>query len=571
MKSLHQLQKNLEFLSFALAVLSFLFSACSSTSGKYKEYCPAPEEIKSNALKIEPCEWKDIENPYADFEFTEKISEEQLEKDLDMLCYLLKTTYAGYEKACERGLDLEILKENVRNHFEGKEIAVGELFEVLKNELSGKIQDTHFSINLNYWVWHFCDDYIVYWSDIFVKKSGNSFEVSEVGENSAKIGIKVGSKYEGDTENLFNYSAKGEEIYRIGEISKARLPSYSQMFKKSDDKINIFPTQEKSLAVPIGGKTHEILVKSEIPIDLRQTVRYGEKETEDSAYISLSHFMPPEYDSVYRKGTDRNFDRFMKAGSKFQNKKNIIVDLRSNGGGSDSYATVFFTLLYMPESEKLSDKELELNAYGLWEKIHKDSGLPIFPDIISPATVQIEMIQYEKFYRGTEEYKMGLEYFKDWNSEQKKSPCRIVYDKMARINKKSISSKDTIAVPEKSRFSGKLIIIIDRNSASATESFVANAKKIFGAKAIILGENSSGCIEYGNVHPYRLPESKIEFCISATEFKNYYSTFQNWHGEGFGFYPDVWSCGADLLETLVNLTGDNSLREEISNIEWALQ
>ena len=47
--------------------------------------------------------------------------------------------------------------------------------------------------------------------------------------------------------------------------------------------------------------------------------------------------------------------------------------------------------------------------------------------------------------------------------------------------------------------------------------------------------------------------------------------FKNWHGEGFGVYPDVWTNGAELLETLVNLTGDESLREKIQNIEWGLQ
>ena len=51
------------------------------------------------------------------------------------------------------------------------------------------------------------------------------------------------------------------------------------------------------LTVSIGGKVYEIAVTSEVPIDRRETIRYGEKEIAESAYISLSSSLPPAEDS----------------------------------------------------------------------------------------------------------------------------------------------------------------------------------------------------------------------------------------------------------------------------------
>ncbi|MBB5225493.1 hypothetical protein DYE50_03465 [Treponema ruminis] len=567
MKKVSLIQKNLTMLAFAGILSSFWLLGCASTSGgnTLPSVHVTSEEFKANALKVEPCEWKDIENPYENFNSVEKISEDQLEKDLDMFCWIFKTTYAGYENACERGLDLELLKKNIKNHFEGKEISVEEFFEVLKAELSGKIQDTHFSIHLNNWSWHFCDNYIVYWSDIFVKKTGDSFEVVEVGEDSAKLGIKTGSKYEGSTENLFYYPGKGEGIYRVGEIEKARLPAYSQMLKKTDDKINVAPSQEKSLLVSIDGKVYEIHAKSEVPINMLPNVRYGEKQTENSAYISLSSFQQPPADSKYRRGADKNFQKFMKAGSNFQDKKNIIVDLRSNSGGYDTYGTNFFINLYVPGSKNVSEYDLARYGIGIASKFWKAENFVPAKQVQSPALTQLEAMKYKKFNTQTREADNIVE---NMLLEQKNAPCKITYDSRNFLDK---MAEHALPVPEKPHFTGKLIILIDRNSASATEEFVWTAKEDFGNQVIVVGENSSGCCEYWNVNPFRLSESKIVFYISATEMTGSLKRFKNWHGEGFGVYPDVWTNGVDLLETLVNLTSDESLREKIQNIEWGLQ
>ena len=41
----------------------------------------------------------------------------------------------------------------------------------------------------------------------------------------------------------------------------------------------------------------------------------------------------------------------------------------------------------------------------------------------------------------------------------------------------------------------------------------------------------------------------------------------NWHGEGNGVYPDIWSTDEDLLETLVSVTGDRGLKEVLGDLK----
>ena len=75
------------------------------------------------------------------------ISAGELEEDLEDLCYLLKTSYAGFEDACGRGLNLEELKADIQAQFEdSNDISTDDFFLALKDELSGKIQDMHFSL-----------------------------------------------------------------------------------------------------------------------------------------------------------------------------------------------------------------------------------------------------------------------------------------------------------------------------------------------------------------------------------------------------------------------------------------
>ena len=88
---------------------------------------------------------------------------------------------------------------------------------------------------------------------------------------------------------------------------------------------------------------------------------------------------------------------------------------------------------------------------------------------------------------------------------------------------------------------------------------------------ILVGENSSGCMSYGNIVYYRLNESKIAIQASYSDFTGCMNDLDSWHGEGKGFFPDVWTERPNLLDTLRILIDDPALPEKIQYLDSALQ
>lgn len=106
-----------------------------------------------------------------------------------------------------------------------------------------------------------------------------------------------------------------------------------------------------------------------------------------------------------------------------------------------------------------------------------------------------------------------------------------------------------------------MIILLDRNSCSASEEICVLAKEFFGKeKVILVGENSGGCIEYGATTDFYLPNSELSFHIPTAVCTPFMERLDSWHGEGNGIYPDIWSTDEDMAETLVNITKDEGLR-----------
>ena len=105
---------------------------------------------------------------------------------------------------------------------------------------------------------------------------------------------------------------------------------------------------------------------------------------------------------------------------------------------------------------------------------------------------------------------------------------------------------------------------------SASENTIFIAKKILGSeKVIVIGEKSAGCSEYWDIKNYLLPNSKIG--ISLGSMNNFhFKDFSQWHGECIGIYPDYWSVGKDLNETIFFVTKDEEMKKKLFDIEKRL-
>jgi hypothetical protein len=85
-------------------------------------------------------------------------------------------------------------------------------------------------------------------------------------------------------------------------------------------------------------------------------------------------------------------------------------------------------------------------------------------------------------------------------------------------------------------YAGRLVVLLDKNVASSGETFTQLAGQIRGA--VLMGENTAGCVDYGNVEPKPvLPHSSLRCAFGRTRF------IEDWvrpNREGFGFFPDFW-------------------------------
>ena len=108
----------------------------------------------------------------------------------------------------------------------------------------------------------------------------------------------------------------------------------------------------------------------------------------------------------------------------------------------------------------------------------------------------------------------------------------------------------------------------DKSSASAGEDVIAYGTALFGktGQIVQVGQNTAGCQLFGNRMDYVLTKSGIDVHFSITDFAAVTKLAPNFHGEGYGYYPDYWATNEDINETIFALTGDKQMYEVLNNI-----
>ncbi len=97
-------------------------------------------------------------------------------------------------------------------------------------------------------------------------------------------------------------------------------------------------------------------------------------------------------------------------------------------------------------------------------------------------------------------------------------------------------------------YAGRLFVLTDAGTGSAGECFTALASQI--GNVLILGENTAGCMTYGNVDRYSdLPHGQFRVVVPSSMGVLAGRAFR----EGFGFFPDYWLDTDDPLSAIVEL------------------
>ena len=485
-------------------------------------------EFQWDLISSTPVEYRDIK--IADYKTNPPgtITYEQMVSDVKELSYILQAGYSGYEDMLALGFNESDFEESVINSFNPNEtVDTRQFYKALCSYLKDYINDAHFSINHKFEGQSLCTKKIVFWSDTYLVKTEDSFYIFK----SNNPELTPGTKYTDSLEHLYYYPVYGQNCYRVGLLEEYKdINTLSKSFNFED-------------------KIVELKLQNDGSIQ-QNTFKYHDFETKNSAYICINYFTMPSANDPARKSIEILFDKFGRCGKKYNNKKNIILDLRHNQGGDLVYPATFFYMLYNNKDYK-DINELRKQIWDWCDYI-------ICPKngVYSPVSEQARFQKYTNlnFTDVAQNYQNSL-------NNQKSEPQK-------QIIKGTLHNYSSLF--KKSKFRGKIIVLIDRATVSAGEMTIFQAKKIFGEDNVyVIGENSYGMSQYWDLITLALTNSQIT--VHTAFRKPILDQYTEWAGEGVGIYPDYWSTGKDLNETIYLLTQDDEMKAKLKDIEFRLQ
>jgi hypothetical protein len=488
--------------------------------------CVSTKDGTGDLLSSVPVEFKDVLIYNPENKTKSILSSEELSSDCAVLKYLVETAYAGYDAAAANGLDMDTAVQHIEAAFSGQQqIERRKFVNVIESELRPCIRDSHFMLS----TWNYrCSlnpAYNIYFSNTYVRKDGDTLSVCRT-DNEA---LSVGCAYTDSKDTLFYYPAAGKDVYRIGVMASGKTGSMDIHIK------------DTAFTLPVR-------TDSSIEVRNADAIKYHELMTNDSVYAGISSFMLPEEGSQFRRGAELVFDKYAALGVRYRNKKNFIIDLRSNTGGVSVYSAALLYSLYGKVNSFSRQTEKKLYAF--------EDNFSCSEYIQSPAIIQAAIAWNKNMHRTKD-----MQYYECLLKSQKQNPVKTTFlepEKPLRTGKNN--------------FDGQILILTDRNTCSAAEITVLMARSLFGKdkKVTVIGENTRGCLQYVSCYNYQLPHSRIVVQLASADYAPKLADCESWHGEGKGMYPDCWATGDDLLETIVLVTGDEELRSKLANIAYGL-
>lgn len=507
-----------KFVLFGVAIC-FLFASCAT---------------KQLAEGEELVEYKDLNYKS---ENKKKLTKEEVREDCDMLKYIFYTCYCGIDEAIELGFDLDAAIEDIYNETMKKKIIATDYYSaedfvnIIRQKMAKelKVEDQHLGVGGS-----LKDSTCVYYSKVYFEKlEDGSFVVKKSDEE--KVDIQTGRKYTGPDANLFEMLMDGEIIYRYGVLTKKRV---------------------KTVNLSVDNEIFSVPVKVEDPI-YQKTAWYGLKTTNETLYMSLSDCMNLNgIDDDNIRAEEIFIKQLEKISEAAKGKKNIVYDLRSNTGGRWEFpARMLSAAYYFDHSEEDFRKNVEalmMNSVAIdCERLISPFELQIWQDIYKKHWTK----QYDRL---TDERKAQFEQY--WR-KMKYRPIRkfeSAVDYKCEFNE----------FPEPD-FKGTVYILINRRTVSAAELGIAISYllKDQGIDVKLIGENSCGGVKYVECMNFSLPNSGIWLYLPARiGLSPIFGEIPGFMGEGKGFYPDYWATSDNILETLVDCTGDKELETVLATL-----
>ena len=456
-----------------------------------------------------------------------------IEEDLKVFKKYMEQCYVAYDENVELGFDLDKTIKNIKKDFDREvkwakktnqkysedEVLAGRISYHLWKDL--KIKDSHFSIIFSKGGYSVVYPEKNYFSPLYFEKQGNDYILV----NSYGSEIKKGSRFTDDITNLKRVIYANEEVYQY-----------------------IFTTTEgniKTVNVKLDEKEYQVPIEENVRFkNVENKKQVNTIKTKDSFYLAIGMFLNfyLEEHSEYRNFMSNIVDEFQRRPT----YSNLIIDLRSNIGGVSCSKELLPSLYFFDDGAKIQSF---LNVIKLSEI----------------GSVRLESTEILKKQQEVEERKYGMR-------EKRLKKIHEDFEKVTkqggRYYEKSEYKAKSLLQEKPALFRGNTYLLVDNKTSSAAEDFIAKTFLVDEDKVFIVGENTSGTLDFYDTYDYELPNTKVKLTLCAESLKDTGLLSKNpkWHGDTKGFYPDYWATNETILDTLVYLTKDEELRNVLSGL-----
>ena len=493
------------------------------------------------------------------------LTEKELNRDLDYIKHYMSTCYAGYDDMVEKGFNLDSAIENIYNNtkkeMHNDVVASSVLITNTINELIEKnpLIDSHFSINGSGRY-----PYKLYFSDLFFEEKQTTTETKyfltkiqreEIDKEESFLKKKVpltelplNLEYTGSTQNLYKWFDGNKIIYRYGVFTNKEINFAYINLNNNKEKIPVYYFDRLE----------------------SKTKNQSYKETNKTLYLSLQNFSFDNRSDVHYFYGHKEFQNLLNiAKEKSKNKENIILDLRSNGGGEPIRLSLLFANILYDNYDFDTLNQITLCA--------NENSTDVFSSTIAKERLYSFFYEIKDYFktlkfRSNKENFEYKEYYDSIYKKQKKIRNRQILPQLFFPSRKMITvTPQTEDKPLPStNFSGTIYILTDRYSASCSEYTIGLAYKLaekLNFNVVHLGENSNGAVYYVNPWTFVTPNSGLWFYMPTNKSEPRIFNHPSFKGEGLGWHPEYWVTKYNLANTLTNLIEDPELPQMLVGLE----
>ena len=303
-----------------------------------------------------------------------------------------------------------------------------------------------------------------------------------ISDNKKWTILKVNGRY--PEKHIFpSLNSQGEPIYRLGILSQSAPDPLILRAKDEDENEKTFEIKLYQSSFKSKGIFEES-TRSGIPI------------------ISIRSFSDSHIDDL---------EKFLQTAEKYRSEPYIILDIRGNRGGNCEWPRKWI--------EKFTGENPQ------WYYI----STTFFSRTTLMGKINLNK-QYLERYPDNEVYKRMLKQYEEQLDDFERKSHTPYWSELSFPNFQMIPN------------STKLIVLTDERIYSAGEDFIGYLRQV--ENVTFVGENSGGCIVFGDITLHQLPNSKLNLYLPYKLF--FPADLKNIVEEGF--HPDLWVPADRALE-----------------------